>query len=1097
MAGKTRKKQLKQRKSANEGVLSPKEELDRLLGGDSEKIREEMMRDLQETNFKESSSSAISFVPMSKPGRNKPGYEPVHSPFENNAPTLPSYPARSSMIAHGQNFNYITKSKSMSLPTIHDIGSGKGEDLGRSGGSSIIFNDGMNSAIRSQQSMMYSTMLNGATEKIDRYNQTIESQKQEIRTLKTRNKELTLKVAKVTKRADYLEKKSKEFQSAAIGNSKSAIKSETAATVHAANAKAFKNKYLSVQRALEVCREEHDRIAEEEDRQQKIMQQEKRRLGGAFKQGTESLPSKMVKEGKNAFSAASNSQAVVRDSRKSAEKAYKRALMLLVREKENTERKFSSEHLLRTRVQKKNDELESRLERAHAEIKRLRTLYKTAQKQLESQRPPTDPAKLEKEEKVKRRPPRIMKQPPLNVLMSKVFSNEPTLLRLLEQAKEDGDADEIARAITRCRALMTLSDHLARAKTLEKVATTIVDFLPNAMECEYAVVQMYDNETETFWTVPRRSGERGYFPSSKKSIAAVTREKESPVNINDCNYDSRFHIDLEVDGVFGTVNTRCTIAAPVVVDGCEDENGSPTNTPSKPVGNRHRTRSMSLASKSTVIAVLQAFNKNLRPNTGLHSDDLAAQAAAATFEHIDEAFMAIASKSVSRTIVRVQAEMLVEKQFSYLRNLASMTHKCFRKYLPAVPSIESIDPIRLATSIEEHVSSFLRVEACRIFIVGAPPGHPSLHPASGPLGSTKLELALKSREQVKAIGLAIGSKYSKATSRHSQAMLKNRKQMTQRRMFEGMLKVWHAHEELNLTGTDQSNLVRRFTDLFTGISGNVLATKKHSVVRDAYNDPLFNGNSDLHIQGADLISVPIEDWNSKTIGVLQVAITDLTQLDYLSEMSPVTPSVSARMQKLAELKILDERTKESSSDTSDEDSSADESTWNEKREKERQDNISRYLMEMKATKVVEDAAAKIALLLVHYRDVSRAVMHNVLDNEDELVRLFKLWKAYQQQIELEKKVELSKLSLAERKKVERQEQTNAAKRIQKFYRRHLKRIRQEKIAKLNGAIQMQRIVRGHLGRLKVQKLREFMEAEQDALWNMAENRDGNDDGIVV
>ena len=65
VAGKTRKKQLKQRKSANEGVLSPKEELDRLLGGDSEKIREEMMRDLQETNFKESSSSAISFVPMS------------------------------------------------------------------------------------------------------------------------------------------------------------------------------------------------------------------------------------------------------------------------------------------------------------------------------------------------------------------------------------------------------------------------------------------------------------------------------------------------------------------------------------------------------------------------------------------------------------------------------------------------------------------------------------------------------------------------------------------------------------------------------------------------------------------------------------------------------------------------------------------------------------------------------------------------------------------------------------------------------------------------------------------------------------------------
>ena len=77
----------------------------------------------------------------------------------------------------------------MSLPTIHDIGSGKGEDLGRSGESSVIFDDGINSGIRGQQSMMYSTMLNGATETIDRNNQTIESQKQEIRALKTRNKE--------------------------------------------------------------------------------------------------------------------------------------------------------------------------------------------------------------------------------------------------------------------------------------------------------------------------------------------------------------------------------------------------------------------------------------------------------------------------------------------------------------------------------------------------------------------------------------------------------------------------------------------------------------------------------------------------------------------------------------------------------------------------------------------------------------------------------------------------------------------------------------------------------------------------------------------
>ena len=50
------------------------------------------------------------------------------------------------------------------------------------------------------------------------------------------------------------------------------------------------------------------------------------------------------------------------------------------------------------------------------------------------------------------------------------------------------------------------------------------------------------------------------------------------------------------------------------------------------------------------------------------------------------------------------------------------------------------------------------------------------------------------------------------------------------------------------------------------------------VVRDAYNDSLFNGNSDLYVNGSDLLSCPILDHNSRTVGVLQVAVTDLTEL---------------------------------------------------------------------------------------------------------------------------------------------------------------------------------------------------------------------------
>ena len=100
-----------------------------------------------------------------------------------------------------------------------------------------------------------------------------------------------------------------------------------------------------------------------------------------------------------------------RDSRKSAEKAYKRALMLLVREKGEISRKFEATSLVKDRLLKKTDDLEVRLEKAHAEIKRLRTLYKTAQKAMEAQRP-TTAAEREKElAEAAKRPMRISNRP--------------------------------------------------------------------------------------------------------------------------------------------------------------------------------------------------------------------------------------------------------------------------------------------------------------------------------------------------------------------------------------------------------------------------------------------------------------------------------------------------------------------------------------------------------------------------------------------------------------------------------------------------------------------------------------------------------------
>ena len=153
-----------------------------------------------------------------------------------------------------------------------------------------------------------------------------------------------------------------------------------------------------------------------------------------------------------------------------------------------------------------------------------------------------------------------------------------------------------------------------------------------------------------------------------------------------------------------------------------------------------------------------------------------------------------------------------------------------------------------------------------------------------------------------------------------------------------------------------------------------------------------------------MISAPILDHNEKTIGVLQIAIGDLVELEYLSEMSAVTTSEMLRLERNATLKHMDETESSGESSSDDDTTSTDsEPTYKELREKERQKNISRYVMEMRAAKVVEDVCAKLSLLLVHYRDVSRAMMHNVLDSEDELMRLFTLWREYKKQLEFEER----------------------------------------------------------------------------------------------
>ncbi len=211
-------------------------------------------------------------------------------------------------------------------------------------------------------------------------------------------------------------------------------------------------------------------------------------------------------------------------------------------------------------------------------------------------------------EEARKRPVRISKQAPLTIQMNKMFDGENALLNLLLQAREDGDADEIARATMRCRAVLLLSERLTQAETLEHVCTAVLDILPLAMECEYGILQIYEDETNTYWTVPRRSGGRGYFPVSKQSLAYLVFKSKDSIVINDTNTNHQFNVGLECDGVFGSVDTRCVISTPVIASSNGDIPAGENKTELTSSLTRHR-HTMAVANQCHVIGVLQAFNK--------------------------------------------------------------------------------------------------------------------------------------------------------------------------------------------------------------------------------------------------------------------------------------------------------------------------------------------------------------------------------------------------------------------------------------------------------------------------------------------------------
>ena len=206
-------------------------------------------------------------------------------------------------------------------------------------------------------------------------------------------------------------------------------------------------------------------------------------------------------------------------------------------------------------------------------------------------------------------------------------------------------------------------------------------------------------------------------------------------------------------------------------------------------------------------------------------------------------------------------------------------------------------------------------------------------------------------------------------------------------------------------------------------------------------------------------------------------------------------------------------TSEESDSSSDSDASVDtetsKSSYRKLRNKKRRENVARYIMEQGAIRVIENICkckqehpsnillfydsnnspivsigSRVAILLIHYRDVSNALRHNILESEDELINLFQLWHHSKKQYEFEEQRAFENLSKSEQDKIMLKRKHEAATKIQYQIRKFLKR---RKVRLKIACTNIQRIVRGFLARKAVARLRAALEAEQEALWTMAEN----------
>ena len=626
-----------------------------------------------------------------------------------------------------------------------------------------------------------------------------------------------------------------------------------------------------------------------------------------------------VFEGRSSGSVHSGGNNGNKESRRTAEKAYKEALLLLVREKTVIERQLKTLRVVHARAITRIEDLERRVQKGHAETKRLRAMYKTSQKQVAKVRddrgitPPIggEGRNQEKLSAIRRKQKSIGELPTYSGLVQQVFGREPELVEMLLQARADNDIEEISMLVCRCRVFVGFVQALSRCTSYEEVSVAAMDYMPQMFESDRVYTLFPNSESKsTVWAMLRRGGNRVIVAKQHRGVSGQVQHTAQAVMIEDVDCCPTYHKkdELEVRASFAT---RCMMAVPIFFDPEPEGNNQwnsgsyleksmksvpPVFEPAK--GKKH---------DKPIVAIIEVLNKRIRAGHGLPEKDLEAKAAAAIFDDADLALATIAAKSMGSAIARIHNEEASKRQTTFLSKISSFVPRFFKFVMSESAYFEGTSddadltssnaetvfdvqpPETTLPALQDMCTELLGAATCRIFMCELAQGASS---SAVPTAVSKLTAAdlLEHRFSEEAGAGRKPRSQSEGQAPRGFATVVAATSDSEEEYVPASIFYVSSRLVISETGARKRLICRESIEFKAsapvGICGIAISTGNPVYVRDAYNNPAWNGNIDQEVKGSGMICCPITNSQKKFLGVCQVAISGDVHLQSLALMAP-------------------------------------------------------------------------------------------------------------------------------------------------------------------------------------------------------------------